>query len=186
MTNQAEQASISCMLLLLRGLQIGSKVRILLIVHNVPSVFYKMILCEAPAQMSPQMEWNWTLGLLRHSVVLLHDRLNGFCRFLQVVVWHLQKMLAHSLITYCLCSCNFFVSCSLFVLVSLSPAVCLYRKQKVVSLPMMLSKKQCLMGKTATFRRLRPKPFRLKRSAQCCVALQQTSLTLELGCDSHP
>lgn len=78
------------LLLFLRGLQIGSKLRVFLIEYNVTSVSHKMVFLKAPAEVSPQVERDWALRLLWHAVVLLHHRLHSLCCLLQVVVWHLH------------------------------------------------------------------------------------------------
>ena len=95
-TNPENQASTSCMLLpLLGGLEVGCKVRVLLIVYNVTSVCHKMVFLETPADVSPQVEGDWPLGLLWHPVVLLHHRLDRLCCLLQVVMWHLHIVSMH-------------------------------------------------------------------------------------------
>lgn len=83
------------LLLLLRGLQVGSKVRVLLVEYNVTSVCHKMIFLETPAEVSPQVERDWALGLFWHTVVFLHNRLDSLCCLLQVVVWHLHAIPTH-------------------------------------------------------------------------------------------
>ena len=90
------QASTSCVLLpLLRGLEVGCKVRVLLIVYNVTSVCHKMVFLETLAEVSPQVEGDWALGLFWHPVVLLHHRLDSLSCLLQVIMRHLHWVAMH-------------------------------------------------------------------------------------------
>ncbi len=76
--------------LALRSLQMSSEVRVLLIVYNIARVSNEMVFLEAPGQVPPQVKGNGALALLRDSVVVLHDGLDGLCGFLQIVVGHLH------------------------------------------------------------------------------------------------
>lgn len=89
-------ANPMCWSLALRRLQMGCKLRVFLIEYNVAFIGYKVVLLETLWEVSPQMPWDWAFALLRDSVVVLQDGLDGLCGFFQVVMRHLHQKTAPS------------------------------------------------------------------------------------------